>query len=301
MNEVLRSRKQLGRGLSALLADDPAEEAAKPAEAEAGSGLSTVPLAQLEANPDQPRKTFDEEELEALAASIREKGLLQPILVRRNPRKADGYEIIAGERRWRAAQRAALHDVPVIMREFSDAEALEVAIIENVQRADLNPVEEAEGYTHLIDHHDYTQEQLAQVIGKSRSHIANMTRLLKLPPATLSYLRSGDLSMGHARALIGKDDADAMADEIVRRGLTVREAEKLALGGAKPESAPRTPVSAIGTPIEPFDANTVALEADLGAALGAKVSIAHKGEGGQLTIDYKSLEQLDSICERLGL
>ena len=301
MNEVLRSRKQLGRGLSALLADDPAEEGVEPvaAAAPAQDGLITVPLAQLEANPDQPRKTFDEEELESLAGSIREKGLLQPILVRRNPRKPDGYEIIAGERRWRAAQRASLHDVPVVLREFSDAEALEVAIIENVQRADLNPVEEAEGYTHLIDHHDYTQEQLAKVIGKSRSHIANMTRLLKLPFATLSYLRNGDLSMGHARALIGKDDADAMADEIVRRGLTVREAEKLASGDPKP--TPRTPVSAIGSPIEPFDANTAALEADLGAALGAKVSIAHKGEGGRLTIDYKSLEQLDSICERLGL
>jgi len=300
MNEVLRSRKQLGRGLSALLADDPVEEAVKPAEStETRDGLTTVPLAQLEANPDQPRKTFDEEELESLAASIREKVLLQPILVRRNPRNAAGYEIIAGERRWRAAQRASLHDVPVVLREFSDAEALEVAIIENVQRADLNPVEEAEGYTHLIDHHDYTQEQLAQVIGKSRSHIANMTRLLKLPVPTLSYLRSGDLSMGHARALIGKDNAEAMADEIVRRGLTVREAEKMASGGEKP--TPRTPVSAIGTPIEPFDANTAALEADLGAALNAKVSIAHKGEGGRLTIDYKSLEQLDNICERLGL
>lgn len=294
MNDVQRSRKQLGRGLSALMADEPPADV-KP-EVLVGGDPNVVPIASLEANPDQPRKTFDEEELNALAASIKEKGLLQPILVRRNPRNADGYEIIAGERRWRASQRAALHDVPIILRDFSDAEALEVAIIENVQRADLNAVEEAEGYANLIDHHSYTQEQLAQVIGKSRSHIANMTRLLKLPKATLSYLRTGDLTAGHARALVGKDDADAMADEIVKKSLTVRDAERLASGGAKPGKAAKP-----AKVVEPLDADTVALEADLGAALGAKVKLQHKGQGGELVISYTSLEHLDGLCERFGL
>jgi len=202
MNEVVRSRKQLGRGLSSLLADDPQDEV-KQSVLSPGS-TAVAPISHLEANPDQPRKTFDEEDLSSLAASIKEKGLLQPILVRHNPRNPDGYEIIAGERRWRAAQRASLHDVPIIVRDFSDAEALEVAIIENVQRADLNAVEEAEGYAHLIETFDYTQEDLAKVIGKSRSHIANMMRLLKLPEGALRYLRNGDLTAGHARALIGK-------------------------------------------------------------------------------------------------
>lgn len=296
MNDVLRSRKQLGRGLSALLADDTVADPEPTALPTASTDLA--PVSTLEANPDQPRKTFNEADLDALAASIKEKGLLQPILVRHNPRDPDGYEIIAGERRWRAAQRAALHDVPIIVRDFSDAEALEVAIIENVQRSDLNAVEEAEGYAHLIDHHDYTQEQLAQVIGKSRSHIANMTRLLKLPKATLSYVRTGDLSMGHARALIGKDDADAMADDIVKRGLSVRDVERLASGDAKPKPAGKKKAA---NTFVPSDANTASLEADLGAALGAKVKIEHKGQGGELTISYASLEQLDTICEQLGL
>ncbi len=295
MNEVVRSRKQLGRGLSSLLADDPADEV-KQNVLSPGS-TAVAPISHLEANPDQPRKTFAEEELDALAASIKEKGLLQPILVRHNPRNPDGYEIIAGERRWRAAQRASLHDVPIIVRDFSDAEALEVAIIENVQRADLNAVEEAEGYAHLIETFDYTQEKLSQVIGKSRSHIANMMRLLKLPDGALGYLRSGDLTAGHARALIGKSDADAMADDIVKRGLTVRDAERLAGGTAKVSKKKKKPTAAS----EPFDANTAALEADLSAALGAKVKIDHAGKGGQLTITYNDLEQLDSVCERLGL
>ena len=296
MSDVLRSRKQLGRGLSALMADDPAEEV-KQSVLSPGS-TAIAPISHLEANPDQPRKTFDTDELDSLAASIKEKGLLQPILVRHNPRNPDGYEIIAGERRWRAAQRAALHEVPIIVRDFTDAETLEVAIIENVQRADLNPVEEAEGYAHLIDHHDYTQEQVAQVIGKSRSHVANMTRLLKLPKATLGYLRTGDLTMGHARALIGKDDADAMADQIVKRSLTVRDAERLATG--EKSAAPKTKL-APASATQPTDANTAALEADLGAALNAKVKLEHKGQGGELVISYTSLEHLDSLCERFGL
>lgn len=186
--------------------------------------------------------------------------------------------------------------MPIIVRDFSDAEALEVAIIENVQRADLNAVEEAEGYAHLIETFDYTQEKLSQVIGKSRSHIANMMRLLKLPEATLSYLRSGDLTAGHARALIGKSDADAMADDIVKRGLTVRDAERLASGGTKPVAKNKKTENR-----GPFDANTAALEADLGAALGAKVKIDHAGKGGKLLISYTDLEHLDSLCERFGL
>lgn len=294
MNEVVRSRKQLGRGLSSLLADDPQDEV-KQSVLSPGS-TAVAPISHLEANPDQPRKTFDEEDLSSLAASIKEKGLLQPILVRHNPRNPDGYEIIAGERRWRAAQRASLHDVPIIVRDFSDAEALEVAIIENVQRADLNAVEEAEGYAHLIETFDYTQEDLAKVIGKSRSHIANMMRLLKLPEGALRYLRNGDLTAGHARALIGKRDAEAMADDIVKRGLTVRDTERLAAGATKTAKKKKNAVATV-----PTDANTAALEADLGAAIGAKVTIEHMGKGGHLTISYKDLEQLDSICERLGL
>ncbi|MCL4134912.1 UNVERIFIED_CONTAM: hypothetical protein GTU68_005271 [Idotea baltica] len=196
MNEVQRSRKNLGRGLSALLADDVDLDVSSAApDAALTSGATTeAAISTLEANPNQPRKVFNEEDLDSLAASIREKGLLQPILVRHNPRNPDGYEIIAGERRWRAAQRASLHDVPIIVRDFTDAEALEVAIIENVQRADLNPVEEAEGYSHLVESHDYTQEQLAKVIGKSRSHIANMMRLLKAAEidADLSQPRRAD-------------------------------------------------------------------------------------------------------------
>lgn len=296
MSEVHRARKQLGRGLSALLADDPLEEAPKTA-ATPLEPASTAPIAQLEANPLQPRKHFDDEELDALAASIREKGLLQPILVRHNPRNPDGYEIIAGERRWRAAQRAALHDVPIILREFNDAETLEVAIVENVQRADLNAVEEAEGYASLIDNHGYTQDQLAKVIGRSRSHISNMIRLLKLPTAALDYVRQGELSMGHARTLIGKEDAEALADQIVKRDLSVRDAEKLALGDLPAKSRGAKPKQEF----EPLDANTAALEADLGALLSAKVKLEHKGQGGQLVISYTSLDHLDAVCEKLGL
>jgi len=295
MNEVLRSRKQLGRGLSALLADDPVDEV-KQNDLSPGS-TAIAPTSHLEANPDQPRKIFDKDDLEALAASIKEKGLLQPILVRHNPRNPDGYEIIAGERRWRAAQLAALHEVPIIVRDFTDAETLEVAIIENVQRSDLNPVEEAEGYVRLIDHHSYTQDQLAQVIGKSRSHIANMTRLLKLPDATLDYLRSGDISTGHARALIGKEDADQMADAIVKQGLSVREAEKLATGDAKPSAKQKKHAKVAKS----MDVNTAALAADLSAALEAKVTINHDGKGGTLEISYTSLDHLDAICERFGV
>ena len=295
MNEVLRSRKQLGRGLSALLADDPVDEV-KQNDLSPGS-TAIAPTSHLEANPDQPRKTFDKDDLDALAASIKEKGLLQPILVRHNPRNPDGYEIIAGERRWRAAQQAALHEVPIIVRDFSDAETLEVAIIENVQRSDLNPVEEAEGYVRLIDHYDYTQEQLAQVIGRSRSHIANMTRLLKLPDATLDYLRSGDLTMGHARALIGKADADRLADEIVKHGLSVRDTEKLAASDTKA----KTKKNVSGKTAETVDVDTAALASDLSAALEAKVIINHRGKGGTLEISYSSLEQLDALCERFGI
>ncbi len=296
MNEVLRSRKKLGRGLSALLADDPVDEI-KDNDFSPGS-TAVAPIAHLEANPDQPRKTFDQKDLDTLAASIKEKGLLQPILVRHNPRNPDGYEIIAGERRWRASQMAALHEVPIIVKDFSDAETLEVAIIENVQRADLNPVEEAEGYVRLIDNHDYTQEQVAQVIGKSRSHIANMIRLLKLPVKTLTYLRTGELSMGHARALIGKPDADRLAGEIVKKGLSVRDAENMTskndTGGSSRKDKNRPDKRT-------KDVNTAALEADLGAAFGAKVKIIEEGKGGRLEITYNTLEELDGICERLGV
>lgn len=300
MNEVARQRKSLGRGLSALLSDDDVPAASPSAAAAPSGGLLQVSIAKLEANPDQPRKAFDDEELDALAASVKEKGLLQPILVRSNPRKAGEYEIVAGERRWRAAQRAQLHEVPVVIKEMDDAVALEVAIIENVQRVDLNPLEEAQGYQRLIDAFDYTQEALAQVVSKSRSHIANMLRLLKLPESIRDYLREGALTVGHARALIAYYDAEALADEAVRKNLSVREVENrirndaATLGNqlANAEKSRKQPRA---------DADTEALQADLSAALGAKVKIEHKGKGGRLVIKYKSLDQLDELCEKLGL
>lgn len=296
MNEVARQRKSLGRGLSALLSDDDAPtEPAAPR-----GGIETVAISKLEANPDQPRKSFDETELEALAASIAEKGLLQPILVRSNPRQAGNYEIVAGERRWRAAQRAKLHEVPIVIRELSDAESLEVAIIENVQRVDLNPMEEAEGYERLIERFGYTQEQLAQTVSKSRSHVANMIRLTRLPRSVRAYLRSGALSAGHARPLIGHDDAEVLAERIVSKGLSVREAEKLAKGDAA-KAAASNGSAAQGQGAAMPDANTVALQSDLGAALGTKVRIDHQGEGGRVIIDYKSLDHLDELCEKFGL
>jgi ParB family chromosome partitioning protein len=274
----------LGRGLSSLIGDD-----APATRAEPGKGTRTVPVAFLRPNRFQPRKTFGQDELHDLANSIREKGVLQPILVRPIAGEANIFEIVAGERRWRAAQLAKLHDVPVVVREMSDAESLELAIIENVQRADLNAIEEAAAYHELADRFGYTQDRLAQEVGKSRSHIANTLRLLTLPESVKAMVREGKLTAGHARTLVGRADAEARAKQIVHAGLNVREAE----AKAKPKSggAKRAPGK---------DADTKALESSLTNALGLHVEIVHKGNSGQLRIDYKTLEQLDDLIRKLS-
>jgi ParB family chromosome partitioning protein len=274
----------LGRGLSSLIGDD-----APAARAEVTKGARTAPVAFLRPNRFQPRKTFAEAELHDLANSIREKGVLQPILVRPIAGEANTFEIVAGERRWRAAQLAKLHDVPVVVREMSDAESLELAIIENVQRADLNAIEEAAAYHELADRFGYTQDRLAQEVGKSRSHIANTLRLLTLPESVKAMVRDRSLTAGHARTLVGRADAEARAKQIVHAGLNVREAE----AKAKPKSGggKRTPGK---------DADTKALESSLTNALGLHVEIVHKGNSGQLRIDYKTLEQLDDLIRKLS-
>lgn len=283
-------RRGLGRGLSALMAD-----VAQPVDrGDAGRPPLTVPIDLIDANPDQPRRSFDAEALEELAASIREKGVIQPLIVRKNPSDSTRYQIVAGERRWRAAQSAQLHDLPVLVRDFSDAEVLEIAIIENVQRADLNAVDEAMGYRALIDRFGHTQERLAEVLAKSRSHIANLLRLLQLPTEILDWLRQGQLTAGHARALITTDDPVALARQVIARGLSVRETEKLAKSplGKASAKAPQGPEK---------DADTRALEQDIAAALGMKVVIDHQsGNEGSVVITYKSLEELDQLCQLLG-
>ena len=275
----------LGRGLSSLIGDD-----SPSMKSEIAKGARTIPTAFLKPNRFQPRKNFAEGELHDLANSIREKGVLQPILVRPVAGEANVFEIVAGERRWRAAQLAKLHDVPVVVREMSDAESLELAIIENVQRADLNAIEEAAAYHELADRFGYTQERLAQEVGKSRSHIANTLRLLTLPESVKAMVRDGRLTAGHARTLVGRTDAEARAKEIVQAGLNVREAEakaKPTSGGAKRPAGK--------------DADTKALESSLSNALGLHVEIVHKGQkGGELRIGYKTLEQLDDLIRRLS-
>jgi ParB family chromosome partitioning protein len=281
---------RLGRGLAALIGDMPPIDAPREAVALSG-GQKRLPLDFIIANRANPRRDFDTDQLDELTNSIREKGVMQPLLVRPSE-DPNIFEIIAGERRWRAAQRAGLHDVPVIVREVDDKEALELAIIENVQRVDLNPLEEAQGYEQLIEQFSYTQQDLAQVIGKSRSHVANTLRLLKLPRDVREMVTSGQLTAGHARTLITAEDPAALAKQIIDEGLSVREAERLSQnGGAAPRKAPAEP--------ESKDADTVALEKRLSDALGLKVLIDHKPNGGKLEIRYRTLEQLDTVITRL--
>jgi len=280
---------RLGRGLAALIGDMAAIEGARVTESSGGS--KRLPVDFIIANRANPRRTFDPELLEELTNSIREKGVMSPLLVRPTD-DPNVFELIAGERRWRAAQKAGLHDVPVIVREVDDKEALELAIIENVQRADLNPLEEALGYGQLIEQFDYTQQDLAQVIGKSRSHVANTLRLLKLPEDVRGMVSSGTLTAGHARTLITVEDPAALARQIVDRGLSVREAEALSQQRDLPKRKPAT---------EPTqrDADTLALERRLADALGLSVALNHTERGGKVEIRYKTLEQLDDICLRL--
>jgi ParB family transcriptional regulator, chromosome partitioning protein len=281
---------RLGRGLAALIGDMTPIEGARIADS--GSGQKRLPVEFIIANRANPRRDFDPEQLEELTASIREKGVMQPLLVRPSE-DPNIFEIIAGERRWRAAQRAGLHDVPVVIREVDDKEALELAIIENVQRVDLNPLEEAQGYGQLIEQFDYTQNDLANVIGKSRSHVANTLRLLKLPQDVRDMLARGELTAGHARTLITADDPAAVARQIVGGGLSVREAEALSQRGSAPKKKTSSSL------LDGKDADTMALEKQLSDVLGLSVSINHQDNGGKLEIRYRTLEQLDGICMKL--
>lgn len=286
------SRKRLGRGLAALIGemDKPVEPASKPAVGADGR----LPIDLIDPNPRNPRRAFAEEDLTDLAQSIREHGIVQPVVVRPTGRSDGRHEIIAGERRWRAAQKAGLTEVPVIIRDVSDRVALELAIVENVQRSDLNPIEEAAGYQQLIDEHNYTQSDLGQVIGKSRSHVANTLRLLKLSDGIKNMLIDGALSAGHARALVTAKDPETLAQRIVEGSLSVRQAETLA---QQPEASDRNAASA--SPRLEKDADTLALEKMLSDATGVNVAINHKSRGGEIRIAYKSLEQLDELCRRL--
>ncbi len=295
---VQQGRKRLGRGLAALIGEDTAEAPA-PEESRPQRGLKQMPIAFLRRNPHNPRKTFQDEELDDLAQSLREKGMLQPLLVRPVADPANAYEIVAGERRWRAAQKAGLHEVPVIVRELSDAEALEVALVENIQRADLNPVEEAEGYRRLMEEFHYTQQQLAEAVGKSRSHVANTMRLLGLSGKVRDMLAEGTLTAGHARALIASDAADELAERIATLGLSVRETEELARDSRAQGETGQDRQSPARKPEK--DPDTLALERSLAETLGLKVLVNHKGQrGGELRICYRTLEQLDDLCQRLS-
>ena len=285
----MEERRRLGRGLAALLGD-VAEPETMSEQAKVGS--KRVPVDLVHPNPRNPRKHFADGDLADLAQSIREKGVVQPILVRSAPGRANHFEIIAGERRWRASQRAGHHDIPVIVQEVSDKEALELAIIENVQRADLNPLEEAFGYEQLIAEFGYTQQDLGQIIGKSRSHVANTLRLLKLPETVKEHLREGRLTAGHARALVTAADPEGLAERIVEHGLTVRDAEAMAAAPSE------TPKPAKAKKVK--DADTLAVEKDLSDLLGLWVSIDHKADGtGKIELKYRSLEQLDEVVRRL--
>ena len=295
--------RRLGRGLSALLGEPEAEHVSAddktPASGLAAAGPQTLPIEWIRPNPDQPRKRIMPDELEALSESIADKGIVQPILVRPVAGEANQYEIVAGERRWRAAQKALLHEIPVLIRELTDRETLEIGIVENVQRADLNPVEEAQAYKQLIEKFGHTQADVAQAVSKSRSHVANMVRLLALPSDVLELLADGTLSAGHARAIASTDDVSQLAKRVVEQGLSVREAEALARGTAAEGKPGRSKSRKTGDG-EHKDADTRALEADLSSRLGLDVEISHGSKGGQLSISYRTLEQLDDLCRRLG-
>jgi ParB family chromosome partitioning protein len=282
------ARSRLGRGLAALIGDVGDENAV----VERTRSQRRVPIEFVRPNPKNPRRIFAEAELEELAASIRERGIIQPILVRSERGSTDRYEIVAGERRWRAAQRAGLHDVPIVLLEVSDREALELAIIENVQRADLNALEEAAGYQALMDEFAHSQDEVAKIVGKSRSHVANTLRLLKLSDTVKAFINSGKLSPGHARMLVGQPNADALAEQIVAQGLNVRQVEELAREtSAKAARQPRAAAAK--------DADTAALEKRLSDALGLKVVVDHKGGRGVVHIHYRDVDQLDVVARRL--
>ncbi|MBX9825975.1 MAG: ParB/RepB/Spo0J family partition protein [Xanthobacteraceae bacterium] len=283
-------RSRLGRGLASLMGDVGVE--AQPGERTARSQRK-VPIEYVRANPRNPRKLFSDAELSELADSIRERGIIQPIVVR--ARGADNYEIIAGERRWRAAQRAGLHEVPIVALDVTDAEALELAIIENVQRSDLNPLEEASGYLSLANEYQHSQEDIARIVGKSRSHIANTLRLLHLPEKVKAYINSGKLTAGHARMLVGQPNAEELADQIVNQGLNVRQVEAMARKSGQKQVREGKRAAQTGK-----DADTEAVEKRLSDVLGLAVTIDHRAHGGgTLQVKYKTLEQLDDVIARL--
>lgn len=291
----------LGRGLSALMADVAVETQDQESDVSPKPDV-VVPVEKLHPNPDQPRRHFEAGQLEDLARSISDKGIIQPLIVRPHASRAGEYEIVAGERRWRAAQMARLHEVPVLVRELDDVEVLEVAIIENIQRADLNPIEEASGYQQLMQKFGHTQERLAEALGKSRSHIANSVRLLSLPSEVLDYVRDGSLSSGHARAIITAEDPIALARQTVKKSLSVRETEKLAKAGLGTKAAP-SGRAAKGQAPDPIDADTKALQDDLAANLSMRVTIDHKpgSEAGTISVQYTSLDQLDRLIGMLSV
>ena len=278
------TRRQLGRGLTALFGEAEGAATADPAP------QRLIPIELIRPGTLQPRRRFAEAELEALAQSIREKGILQPLLVRPLASEEADFELVAGERRWRAAQRVGLHEVPVVIRRITDSEALEIALVENLQREDLSPLEEAEAYSRLMDEFGRTQASLAEAVGKSRSHVANTMRLLSLPAPVRRQLDEGELSAGHARALLAAADPTALATEVVRRGLNVRATERLVQRRAEAPRAPQLPIR---------DADTLALERDLSAMIGLRVTLEPKKRGGSLTLHYTSLDQLDRVLRLL--
>jgi ParB family transcriptional regulator, chromosome partitioning protein len=285
VSRVIENRPRLGRGLAALLGGS------NPQPNETARGARQTPIEFLRPNPRNPRKRFDDAELDELSASIKERGIIQPVVVRAIPGVADAYEIIAGERRWRAAQRAGLHEIPVIVVEAGDREALEIAIVENVQRADLNALEEAAGYAQLGADYGYSHGDIARVVGKSRSHVANTFRLTNLPERTRALLAGGQISAGHARALLAVANPDALANRIVAEGLTVRDIERLGENSGK-TTRPRAGAATV-------DADTRALQDKLGLELGTKVTIRHSGESGEIRIAFRNLDQFEDFCRRL--
>jgi ParB family transcriptional regulator, chromosome partitioning protein len=290
-----RPAKGLGMGLSALLGEAARPSASEEQAQSRGGGVREVEVARIRPNPNQPRQQFSEEAIEELAQSIAERGVLQPILLRPD---GDGFQIIAGERRWRAAQKARLHAIPAIVREIDEATTAELALIENIQREDLNAIEEAEGYRQLIQRHGHTRDAVAQIVHKSRSHVANLLRLLELPDSVKQSLLRGDITMGHARAVLTAPDPGELTREIVAKGLSVRQAEELAKR-VKPGAGIDT-ARASARNAKPVDPDLAALERQLGDMLGLKVQVAHKGQGGTVTLHYSNLDQLDMVCQRLS-
>ncbi len=296
MSEAGKRRGGLGRGLGALLGDIAREEPIT-GDRDASPGIRMLPVSAMAPHPDQPRRRFDDASLEELAASIAARGVIQPIVVRPHGRE---YQIVAGERRWRAAQRARLTEVPVVVRQFDDAETLEIALVENIQRQDLNAIEEAQAFQRLSGEYGHTQEALARIVHKSRSHVANLLRLLELPEGVQAMVVEGALTMGHARALLGSREVEELAREVAARGLSVRETEKLVRSAKGDAQADRPSRPAGGGPRgSSSDGDVAALENQLADLLGLTVRIAHGDSGGTLTLGYATLDQLDMVCQRL--